>query len=158
MSLPAILSATAALENVPANKALLGINHAYDEPPEALDAHNLPVAVRYSEGAPQMSASRLLGRYNIYHFKIEVHFPRGILQEAVRLTLPCIRAYQNLYAANLSIRDPATGLATCDVSGFREPAFEGPVLLSYKEGAPVTLGVIFYMWAKEMLDPITVNL
>jgi len=152
MSLPAILSATAALENVPANKALLGINHAYDEPPEALDAHNLPVAVRYSEGAPQMSASRLLGRYNIYHFKIEVHFPRGLLQEAVALTLPCIRAYQNLYAGNLSIS------GTCDVSGFREPAFEGPVLLSYKEGAPVTLGIIFYLWAKEMLDDITVNL
>jgi|GEM_PF-2769792 len=150
MSLPLILTASAALEN--ANLAALGINYAYDEPPEALDVHNLPVAVRYSEGAPQMSASRLLGRYNIYHFKIEVHFPRGVLQEAVKLTLPCIRAYQDLYAGNLSIS------TTCDVSGFREPAFEGPVLLRYKEGMPVTVGIIFYLWAKEMLDDITVNL
>lgn len=150
MSLPAILTASAALET--ANLAALGINHAYDEPPEALDVHNLPVAVRYSEGAAQMSASRLLGRYNIYHFKIEVHFPRGVLQEAVALTLPCIRAYQDLYAGNLSIS------GTCDVCGFREPAFEGPLLLRYKEGHPVTIGVIFYMWCKEMLDDVTVNL
>lgn len=150
MSLPAILTASAALEN--ANKVALGINHAYDEPPEALDVGNLPVAVRYFEGAPQMSASRLLGRYNLYNFKIEVHFPRGVLQEAVALTLPCIAAYQYLYAGNLSIS------GTCDVSGFREPACDGPLLLRYKEGHPVTLGMIFYMWAKEMLDDIPVNL
>lgn len=150
MSLPAILTASAALEN--ANLVALGINHAYDEPPEALDVHNLPVAVRYSEGGAQMSASRLLGRYNIYNFKIEVHFPRGVLQEAVALTLPCIRAYQDLYAGNLSIS------GTCDVCNFREPAFEGPVLLRYKEGHPVTIGIVFYMWAKEMLDDVTVNL
>jgi len=150
MSLPAILTASAALET--ANKAALGINHAYDEPPEALDAHNLPVAVRYSEGAEFMTASRQMGRYNKYHFKIEVHFPRGVLQEAVKLTLPVIRAYQDLYAANLTIS------GTCDVCNFREPPYEGPVLLKYKEGAPVTVGIIFYLWAKEMLDDITVNL
>jgi len=148
MSLPAILTASAALEE--ANKVALGINHAYDEPPEAI--MDLPVAVRYSEGASQMSASRLLGRYNLYDFKIEVHFPRGILQEAVELTLPIVEAYQTLYANNLSIS------GTCDVSGFREPAMEGPLLLRYKEGLPVTIGIIFYMWAKEMLDDITVNL
>jgi len=148
MSLPAILTASAVLEE--ANKVALGINHAYDEPPEAI--MDLPVAIRYSEGAPFMSASRLLGRYNLYDFKIEVHFARGVLQEAVEDTLPVIEAYQMLYANNLSIS------GTCDVSGFREPAMEGPLVLRYKEGHDITIGIIFYLWAKEMLDDITVNL
>jgi len=150
MTLPAILTASAALEN--ANLAALGIKHAYDEPPEALDVHNLPVAVRYSEGAPQMSASRFLGRYNIWHFKIEVHFPRGVLQESYAMALACIEPYQTLYAANLSIS------GSCDVSGFREPACSEPMYLRFKEGHPVTVGIIFYLWAKEMLDDITVSL
>jgi len=150
MSIPAILTAMATLET--ANRAALGINHAYDTPPEALDVHNLPVAVRYLDGIPQLSASRLMGRYNIYDVNIEVHFPRGVLQEAVALTLPVIEAYQTLYANNLSIS------GTCDVSGFREPACSPPMVLRFKEGHPVTIGVILYMWIKEMLDDITVNL
>lgn len=148
MSLPIILSASAALEE--ANKVILGISHAFDEPPEVL--LDLPVAVRFAESTPQMHGSRLMGRYNIYNFKIEVHFPRGVLQEAAERVLPVIRAYQDLYTANLSIS------GTCDVSGFREPACDGPLRLKYNDKTPETLGIIFYMWAKEILDDVTVNL
>lgn len=151
MSLPLILTASATLEN--ANLVALGINHAYDTPPETLVGANLPISVRFAEPTAQMSASRLLGRYNIYHFNIEVHFARGVLQESVANVLPIIRAYQDLYANNLSI------LTTCDVSGFREPACTGPIVLRYRPGdKATTIGIIFHMWAKEMLDPITVNL
>jgi hypothetical protein len=148
MSLPAILTASAALEN--ANLVALGINHAYDEPPEVI--LDFPVAVRFAEATEQMEASDLLGRYNLYNFKIEVHFPRGVLQESTATALACIRAYQNLYAANLSIG------STCDVSGFRKPACSGPVWLRYGPGKVESEGIIFYMWAKEMLDDITVSL
>ena len=148
MSLPAILTASAALEN--ANKVALGINHAYDEPPEAL--MDLPVAVRFAEPTPQMEASDLMGRYNLFNFKIEVHLARGVILESYANALPMIRRYQNLYAANLSIG------GTCDVSGFREPACEGPVRLRYGTEALETVGIIFYMWAKEILDDITVEL
>ena len=75
MSLPAILAASAALENL--NLVALGINHAYDEPPEVLT--DLPVAIRFAEPTARMEASDLMGRYNIFHFKIEVHLARGIL-------------------------------------------------------------------------------
>jgi len=148
MSLPAILTASAALEN--ANKVALGINHAYDEPPEVL--LDLPVALRFAEDTEQMEASDLLGRYNLYNFKIEVHFARGVLQDSYGTALACIRAYQNLYAANLSIG------STCEVSGFRKPACSGPVWLRYGPGKVESEGIIFYMWAKEMLDDITVSL
>ncbi len=148
MSLPAILTASAALEN--ANKTALGINHAFDTPPETLP--DLPVAVRFAEPTAQMEASRLLGRYNIYNFKIEVHLARGVLLESYATALAVIRAYQDLYAANLSIS------GTCDVCGFREPACEGPVRLRYGTETQETIGIIFYMWAKEMLDDVTVSL
>ena len=148
MSLPAILTASAALEN--ANKVALGINHAFDTPPENLA--DLPVAVRFSEGAPQLEASRLMGRYNLFHFKIEVHLARGVLLESYATALAVIQAYQTLYAGNLSIS------ATCDVSGFREPACEGPVRMRYGTGTIETIGVVMYMWAKEILDDIVVDL
>ena len=149
MSLPNILTASAALENT--NLAALGIKHAFDTPPEALTA--LPVAVRFAEGTAQMHASRSMGRYNIWNFKIEVHWPRGVIWEAVAQCFPTIEAYQTLYSANLSIS------ASCDVSGFREPACEGPVVLRYSPiDATETIGVIFYLWAKEILDDITVAL
>lgn len=148
MSLPAILTASAALEN--ANKVALGINHAFDTPPENLA--DLPVAVRFSEGAPQLEASRLMGRYNLFHFKIEVHLARGVLLESYATALAVIQAYQTLYAGNLSIS------ATCDVSGFREPACEGPVRMRYGTETIETIGVVFYLYAKEILDDITVDL
>ena len=148
MSLPAILTASAALEN--ANKIALGINHAFDTPPEMLA--DMPVAVRWAEGAQRLEASRLMGRYNIFHFKIEVHLARGVLLESYATALAVIQAYQTLYAGNLSIG------ATCDVSGFREPACEGPVWLKYETETVQTIGVVFYLWAKEILDDITVDL
>jgi len=148
MSLPAILTASAALEN--ANRVALGINHAFDTPPEILS--DLPVSVRFAESTPMMHGSGMMGRYNIYNFKIEVHWPRGILLEAVEKCFPTIRAYQDLYTANLSIS------GTCDVSGFREPACDGPVRLKYGPESEETIGIIFYMWAKEILDDITVAL
>ena len=148
MSLPAILTASAALENV--NKVALGINHAFDTPPSVL--LDLPVAVRFAEQTPRMEASRLLGRYNIFHFKIEVHLARGVLPESYATALNVIRAYQDLYAGNLSIS------ATCDVCGFREPACEGPVRMRYGTETVESIGVVFYLWAKEILDDITVNL
>ena len=148
MSLPAILTASAALEN--ANLAALGINHAFDTPPEVLT--DFPVSVRFAERAEQLHGSRSMGRYNLYHFKIEVHWPRGILHEGVQQCFGTIEAYQNLYTANLSIS------GTCDVSGFREPACEGPVRLKYGSNTPETIGIIFYMWAKEILDDITVDM
>ena len=148
MSLPAILAASAALENL--NLVALGINHAYDEPPEVLT--DLPVAIRFAEPTPRMEASDLMGRYNIFHFKIEVHLARGILQDSYASALSVIRAYQNLYAANLSIG------GTCDVCGFREPACEGPVRMRYGTDVVETIGIVFYMEAKEILDDITVSL
>ena len=148
MSLPAILAASAALENL--NLVALGINHAYDEPPEVLT--DLPVAIRFAEPTARMEASDLMGRYNIFHFKIEVHLARGILQDSYASALSVIRAYQNLYAANLSIG------GTCDVCGFREPACEGPVRLRYGTDVVETIGIVFYMEAKEILDDITVSL
>jgi len=149
MPLPVILTASAALEN--ANLAALGITHAFDTPPEVLT--DLPMAVRFAEGTPQMHGNRLRGQYNLYNFKIEVHWPRGVIWEAVAQCFPTIEAYQDLYAANLNIS------GTCDVSGFREPACEGPVVLRYSPiDATETIGVIFYMWAKEILDDITVAL
>ena len=148
MSLPAILAASAALENL--NLVALGINHAYDEPPEVLT--DLPVAIRFAEPTARMEASDLMGRYNIFHFKIEVHLARGILQDSYASALSVIRAYQNLYAANLSIG------GTCDVCGFREPACEGPVRLRYGTDVVETIGIVFYMEAKEILDDITVGL
>jgi len=147
MSLPAILAASAALETL--NLIALGINHAYDEPPEVLT--DLPVAIRFAEPTPRMEASDLMGRYNIFHFKIEVHLARGILQDSYASALSVIRAYQNLYAANLSIG------GTCDVCGFREPACEGPVRLRYGTDVVETIGIVFYMWAKEILDDIAVG-
>ena len=147
MSLPAILAASAALETL--NLVALGINHAYDEPPEVLT--DLPVAIRFAEPTPRMEASDLMGRYNIFHFKIEVHLARGILQDSYASALSVIRAYQNLYAANLSIG------GTCDVCGFREPACEGPVRLRYGTDVVETIGIVFYMWAKEILDDIAVG-
>ena len=148
MSLPAILTASAALEN--ANKIALGINHAFDTPPETLA--DMPVAVRFAEPTERLEASRLMGRYNIFHFKIEVHLARGVLLESYATALAVIQAYQTLYAGNLSIG------ATCDVSGFREPACEGPVRMRYGTETVETIGVVFYLWAKEILDDITVDL
>jgi len=89
MSLPAILTASAALEE--ANKVALGINHAFDTPPETLA--DLPVAVRFAEGTAQLHGSRLLGRYNIWNFKIEVHLARGVLLESYATALAVIQAY-----------------------------------------------------------------
>ena len=148
MSLPLIFAAMAALEN--ANSVALGINHAYAPPPEVFT--DLPVAVRYNETPEFLTASRLLGRYNKYHIKVELHFARGVLQESYPVALACIEPFQVLYANNLSIS------GTCDVSRFREPPYDGPMYLRHKEGQPITIGIIFYMWAKEMLDDITVNL
>lgn len=148
MSLPAILTASAVLEN--ANKVPLGISHAYDEPPETLT--DFPVAIRFAELAAQLHGSRLMGRYNLFQFKIEVHLARGVLQESYNTALQVIEAYQDLYTANLSIS------GTCDVSGFREPACEGPVYLRYGTPLVESIGIIFYLWAKEILDDITVSL
>ena len=148
MSLPAILTASAALENT--NLAALGIKHAFDMPPEVLT--DLPVAVRFAEGTAQMHASRSMGRYNIYNFKIEVHWPRGVLSEGVEQCFDTVRAFQELYTAHLSI------LASCDVSGFRSPAVEGPLYLRYGTSAVETIGFIFYLWAKEIRDDISVSL
>lgn len=148
MSLPAILTASAALEN--ANLAALGIKHAFDTPPETLS--DLPVSVRFAESTEQLHGSRSMGRYNLYHFKIEVHWPRGTLWEAVDQCFGTIEAYQTLYTANLSIG------GTCDVSGFDSPACDGPLLLKYGPNTPETIGIIFHIWAKEILDDITVDL
>jgi len=148
VSLPNILTASAALEND--NKAALGIEHAYDTPPEVLVT--LPVAVRFAEQAWQLHGSRFLGRYNLWHFKIEVHLARGELMDSMVNALDVIEAYQTLYTANLSIS------GTCDVSGFREPACEGPVRLRYGPETPETIGVIMYFWSKEILDNIVVDL
>lgn len=148
MSLPDILIASAALEN--ANLVALGISHAYVNPPEAI--MDFPVAIRYAVAPDEMSASRLMGRYNIFNFNIEVHFARGVLQESYANALACIQPYQDLYAANLSIS------GSCDVSEFRVPPFDGPMELRMKDGIPVTLGIVFYMRAKEILDDITVTL
>lgn len=151
MSIDAILAASAALENGDAGLAALGFRHAFDEPPETID-QSLPCSVRYQEGMPKLCASRSMGRYNLHNFKIEVHFPRGVLQTAYNNVQPILEAFQTLYAANLSIG------GTCDVSGFREPACDGPYILKYAEKQPETLGYIFYMWAKEIYDGITVDL
>ena len=148
MSLPAILTASAALEN--ANLAALGIKHAFDTPPEVLT--DLPISMRFAEATRQLHGSRLMGRYNIYEFKIEVHWPRGVLHEGVQQCFDTMRALQELYTAHLSI------LGSCDVSGFREPAVEGPLLLTYGTPAVETIGFIFHLWAKEILDDITVAL
>ena len=150
MSLPAILTASAALEN--ANLAALGITYAFDTPPETLNGSRLPVSVRFAEATEQLHGSRLMGRYNLFNFKIEVHWPRGVLLEAVALCFPTIEAFQDLYTANLSIN------GTCDVSGFRSPAVEGPLRLRYMSDTVETIGFIFHMWAKEILDDITVDL
>ena len=148
MPLPVILTASATLEN--ANLAALGIKHAFDTPPEVLT--DLPISMRFAEPSPELHGDRLVGRHNIYEFKIEVHWPRGVLQEGVQQCFGTIEAYQDLYSANLNIG------GTCDVSGFREPAAEGPVYLRYGTPAVETVGFIFYMWAKEILDDITVAL
>ena len=153
MSLPAILTASAALEN--ANKVALGINYAFDTPPEALV--DLPVALRFAMPGGQLHGSRLLGRYNIYNFKIEVHLARGVLMESYATALAVIQAYQDLYTANLSIS------GTCNVSGFGDPElvatpYEGPVRLRYGTETQESIGVVFYMWAKEIVQDITVNL
>ena len=150
MPINTILTASAALEN--ANLAALGITHAFDEPPETLKGSRLPVSVRFSEGAPMLHGSRLLGRYNLYNWKLEVHWPRGVLQSAVEQCFPTVRAYQDLYTANLSIS------GTCDVNLFRDPSMEGPVYLRYGPDDVDTIGFIFYFVAKEILDDITVEL
>jgi hypothetical protein len=151
MSLPAILTASAALEN--ANKAALGITYAFDTPPETLTGSKLPISLRFCEAVQTMGGSRLLGRYNIYHWKIEVHWPRGVIHEAIAQCFGTIRAYQDLYTAHLSIS------GTCNVSGFREPACEGPFWLKYGSSNVVeTIGFVFHLWSKEILDDITVAL
>lgn len=156
MSLPAILTASAALEQADPALGLLGFRHAFDEPPETI-MQSIPCSVRFPEPADQLHGSRLIGRYNLHNFKIEFHVARGVLHSAVANALPYIEAVQNLYTANLSIKD-ALGVATCDVSGFRSPAYEGPVEVRYGSGQPITIAIIFYMWAKEILQDITVSL
>ena len=151
MSLPAILTASAALEQVDPALALLGFRKAFDEPPEVI-MQSIPCSLRFPEPADQLHGSEFLGRYNIHNFKIEFHVARGVLHSAVANALPYIEAVQNLYTANLSIS------GTCDVSGFRSPAYEGPVEVRYGSNQPITIAIIFYMWAKELLDDITVNL
>lgn len=151
MSLPAILTASAVLENADAGLATLGFKHAFDEPPETI-MQSLPCSVRFPEPGSILQASRLMGRYNIHNFKVEFHWPRGVSWKAVENILPVIDAVQTLYAANLSIG------STCDVCVFRDPAYEGPMLVRYSEGQPITLAVIFYFEAKEILDDIAVTL
>ena len=151
MTLPLILTASAALENGDAALAALGFRHAFDEPPEVI-MQSIPCSVRFPEPADQLHGSRLLGRYNIHNFKIEFHMARGVLHSAVALALPYIKAVQDLYTKNLTIG------GTCTVSGFRSPAYEGPVEVRYGSGQPITIAIIFYMWAKEILQDITVSL
>jgi len=148
MSADNILSQTAAIEG--ANKAILGIKQVHDEAPDALPT--LPCSLRYLRRG-NFSASRGLGRHNIHHFIVEVHLARarpGGLPEADKRARKLPERFQDLYANNLSLN------GSCDVSGFEEEN-------SWVYGAldwmgEETIGVRFYMWAKEMLDPITVNL
>jgi hypothetical protein len=149
LTLANIFTKSAALEEV--NKATLGITHAYDDSPETIGLGNFPAAIRYPKSG-DFEHSRGLGRHNIHHFVVEVHIERGRpggLAECEKRARVFIEKYQNLYAGNLSIS------GTCDVSGFDKPSWE----YGYLEwGDEKTIGVRFYMWAKEMLDSITVNL
>ena len=147
MSLDNILRQTAAIEE--ANKVTLGLRQVHDRCPEEL--HSFPCSLRYARTG-DFHHSRGLGRHNIHHFVIEVHLQRarpGGLAEAERRAIVMIERYQNLYAANLSLN------GSCDVSNFELPSYEYGRLEWH---GIETFGVRFRLWAKEMLDPITVNL
>ena len=144
-----ILRATAALEQ--ANIADLGLNKVYDRPPDSLE--RFPCSIRYGI-AGTLRASLGLGQDNIYRFRIEVFTERaraGGLQFADSILMPFVEAYQELYAANLSI------LGTCDVSGF-DTEGDSFFFLEVEFNEVKLLRLRFEMWAKYMLAPITVSL
>lgn len=147
MSLDNILRQTAAIEE--AAKATLGLKQVHDRCPEEL--MSTPCSLRYARSG-EFHHSRGLGKHNIHHFVIEVHWPRGLpggLAEAERRAIVMIERFQILYAANLSLN------ASCDVSNFDLPSWEYGEL---EWAGTDTFGIRFYVWAKEMLDSITVNL
>jgi len=147
MSLANILSQSADLEE--AAKATLGIAHAYDESPEEL--RYWPCSVRYPRTG-DLEYSLGLGAKSLHHFIIEVHFERGRpggLAECEAKARVLIERYRDLYAANLTIG------GSCDTSGFDKPSYEYGRL----EWAGIeTIGIRFNLWAKEMLDGLTVSL
>jgi len=148
VSLANILTQAAVLEQ--ANRVALGIKHAYDEAPETL--RWWPCSMRYPVSG-EFHHSRGWGKHNIHRWVVEVHIKRakpGGLTEVDRQARQIIEAYQLLYSNNLSIND------SCDFSGFEKP-------VSWEYGrlewaGEVTFGIRFWMWAKEMLDDIPVNL
>lgn len=145
----AILRATAELEQ--ANIADLGLEKVYDRPPEVLE--RFPCSVRYGTRGT-LRASAGLGQENIYRFRIEVHTKRaeiGGLQYAEEILGQFVEAYQELYAANMSI------LGSCDYATFEEEADSYEYLEGEWNGVK-TRFVRFNMWAKFMLAPITVSL
>lgn len=147
MSLATILTQSAALEQ--AARATLGIAHAYDEAPEEL--RYWPCTVRYPRTG-DLEYSLGLGAKSIHHFVIEVHFERGRpggLAACEALARVTIEKFRDLYAANLTIN------GSCDRSEFDKPSYEYGEL---KWGVTDTIGVRFFLWAKEMLDGITVKL
>jgi len=138
MSLANILTKSAELEN--ANLVALGIDYAYDEPPEAI--RRWPCSIRYAQTG-SLEASKGDGRHNLHTFIIEVHFRRareGGLESVQRLALPVVDAYQTLYAANLKL------LGACDLIVFDSPAYE---VRELDWGGDLTYGVRFWMVAKE---------
>lgn len=148
-----IRDASAALEE--ANRMTLGLEKVYSRPPESLE--QFPCSVRYTLSGT-LRHSLGLGQDNIYRFVIEVHTERarpGGLQWADEVLMPFVERFQELYAQNLSIS------GTCDVSGFGRGPYEEDLAFEFLEAewnGVKTLCCRFYMWAKYMLAPITVDL
>lgn len=146
MTLKNILTQSAALEQ--AARATLGIAHAYDEATET--PRYWPFSARYPDTG-DLEYSLGLGAKSMHHFIIEVHFERarpGGLAACEALARATIEKFRDLYAANLTIK------GSCDRSGFDKPSYEYRAMDWY---GTKTIGVRFHMFAKEMLDGITVK-
>jgi len=149
MTLANILTQTAALEE--ANKVALGIKKAYDDAPEDIGPGQYPAAIRYPRTG-DLEYSLGLGAKSVHHFIVEVHLQRGRpggLAECEKRARVLIEKYRDLYAANLSLN------GSCDTSGMDKPSYEYGFL---EWGETTNIGVRFNIWAKEMLDGITVSL
>jgi len=147
MSMDNILTQQAAIEQ--AARATLGIAHAYDEAPDEL--RYWPCSVRYLRTG-DLEYSKALGGKSIHHWIVEVHFERarpGGLAECDKRARVMIERFRDLYAANLSLN------GSCDVSGFDKPSWEYGRL---EWTGTDTIGFRMYVWAKEMLDGLTVEL
>jgi len=147
MSLSNILTQSAAIEE--AAKATLGIAHAYDESPDELGWW--PCTVRYPRTG-DLEYSKGLGGKSIHHWVVEVHFERariGGLERCEALARATVERFRDVYARNLTLN------GSCDISGFDKPSWEyGRLIWADTE----TIGVRFYLWAKEMLDSVSVEL